>query len=135
MSKQNAPCIPALMKRAQGGKKVGDRCGKSGGMRQARLALIERDGPAPFERALCRHLCDNDSQAPDGFVCIEHTEWGSYSDNEMDKDPEVRKQRSSAGGKSPSTASQRQVTCPHCGKAGQQMAMMRCHFDRCKSRS
>jgi len=57
--------------------------GKSGKY-YARKELIKRDGPAPFKGAVCRHTCENDSQAPNGFTCIIHTVWDTISQNVKD---------------------------------------------------
>ena len=134
MSKQNTPCVPALMTVARGGKQVGDPCGGEGGMRQARLALIERDGPRP-PGMVCRHTCENDSMAPNGFVCLAHTEWNTYSQNLLDQDPIHRWKRAKKLSSQPDHNSKVDVTCPHCGKSGQKLIMARWHFDNCKWRS
>ena len=65
------------------------------GRTRARDALIVREGPPPFDDAICRHLCENDSQARNGFVCTLHTTWGTQSENMRDRTPE----RAAAGGK------------------------------------
>lgn len=135
-------CVPALMTKAQGGKQVGDPCCKDYGKLRARRELIRRDGKPPFVGAVCRHLCKNDSQAPNGFVCIKHTVWGTHSENMQDKDPEVRKRGGQIGGRivgsivsaRPDSVNKVRVTCPHCGKVGAKMAMMRWHFDNCKEK-
>lgn len=57
--------------------------GKSGKY-YARKELIKREGPAPFKGAVCRHTCENDSQAPNGFTCIVHTVWDTISQNVKD---------------------------------------------------
>ena len=148
----NDECVPATMKRAVGGKQIGDWCGAGAGKIQARKELIRRDGPPPFPSAICRHECDNDSMATAGFVCTLHTTWGTYSENEMDKDPEDRArggrisgriavesgqfgEAGRLGSKSPNNPNNLQVTCPHCGKTGAKRAMARWHFDNCKTRN
>ena len=136
-------CVPAVNSR------TGEILTASNGKSQARRILERREGPPPFEGALCRHLCKNDSQAhkrENGFVCTLHTTWGTKSENEMDKSPETRARSASAGGRiskggriggkaaklSPLNAINMQVTCPHCGKTGQKFVMSRWHFDNCK---
>jgi hypothetical protein len=57
--------------------------GKSGKY-YARKELIKRDGQPPFKGAVCRHTCQNDSQAPNGFTCIIHTVWDTNSQNMID---------------------------------------------------
>ena len=108
--------------------------------RKMHKALEEREGPRPLQKAVCRHLCENDSTATNGFVCTLHTTWGTYSENCQDKSPESRaaggKISGKIGGKivanRPDHTSKVQVTCPHCGKTGQKWAMGRWHFDNCK---
>ena len=124
------PCVPAVMKHAYRGKKPGDWCDAPAGMYHARKALLLREGPPPFPKAVCRHLCKNDSQAKNGFVCVKHTVWGTYTENAMDKDPEVRKQRGRHVAAVVNALPP--VTCPYCGKTGAHSPMMQHHFDRCK---
>ena len=131
-------CVPALNRDGSYSKKGGHA------NRQMYKALEEREGPRPFQKAVCRHLCKNDSTAPNGFVCTLHTTWGTTSENCQDKSPETRaksariagKHRSPNGGKiganKPDHPNKVQVTCPHCGKVGAKMVMARWHFDRCK---
>jgi len=136
-------CIPAR-------KKNGEVLTGRGGRGKARWSLQEREGPPPFEKAVCRHLCANDSTAPNGFVCVLHTVWGTASENAMDRSPEMRAKvaknlviAGKIGGKisvqspnhiskSPNSPAKLQVTCPHCGKTGNKMPMLRWHLDRCK---
>ena len=118
----------------------------------AREALIKAAGHPPFPGAVCRHLCKNDSMCRNGFVCVnpDHLEWGTPSENVLDQDPEMLRERcrklndsmtpeersenSRKAAASPHHVSKLLVTCPHCGKSGQHRAMMRWHFDRCKHR-
>ena len=134
-------CVPAVNK---------DGSYSKGGHTFGKMykALEEREGPRPFPKAVCRHLCENDSMAPNGFVCTLHTTWGTFSENNMDRSPEMRtkggriggKHRSPNGGKiggriwanRPDHPSKVQVTCPHCGKVGTKLSMARWHFDNCK---
>jgi len=122
-------CVPALNR---------DGSYSKGGhaYRQMYKALEEREGPRLFPGAVCRHLCKNDSMARNGFVCIAHTTWGTFSENEMDKSPEVRAKGGRIGGKisanRPDNANKLQVTCPYCGKVGNKLPMARWHFDNCK---
>jgi len=111
-------CIPARNCR------TGEILAGSSAVSKARWFLEQREGPPPFEKALCRHLCKNDSQAhkrENGFVCVLHTTWGTYSENETDKPSKTRTTKLHA-------------ICPHCGKTGQHMSMMRWHFHNCKFR-
>jgi len=140
-----SPCVPAVH------WKTGEILNADSARRKARKILIQREGPPPFEKAVCRHLCENDSTAPNGFVCTAHTTWGTQSENEMDKSPETRARSASAAGKiggriggkiaaainnaRPDHTSKVEVTCPYCGKRGQKMAMGRWHFNNCQYRN
>lgn len=113
-------CIPA---RLRNGEIVTSRSGS--GMRIARQALIEREGPPAPPRLLCRHLCQNDSMMRNGFVCIIHTTWGTRSENSMDKPIEIRRASAKAGGKagaggkvSGKISCNLKHTCPYCGRSG-----------------
>ena len=117
-------CVPARMVRPRGGRQVGDYCSRVQGKRQAREELTRREGPPPFPSAICRHLCKNDSTAPNGFVCTLHTTWGTYSENNMD-------QGEAMWARQPDNQCRVQVTCPHCGKTGQKLVVLRWHFDNC----
>ena len=152
MSEQQTPCIPARMVRAQGERKIGDYCVTRQGRQQARNELIKREGPPPFPGAICRHLCKNDSMAPNGFICTLHTTWGTVQENTMDQSPETRERmralgrirgrtnvesgqfRKAAliGNNSPNNPYKLRVTCPHCGKTGNKVNMLRWHLDNCK---
>ena len=72
-------CVPAVH------PKTGKVVSRSNGAGKARWFLEQREGPPPFPGAVCRHLCENDSMAPNGFVCTLHTIWGTFSENMMDK--------------------------------------------------
>ena len=138
-------CIPAVH------WKTGELMKESGARQKARKILIQREGLPPFEGAVCRHLCENDSMAPNGFVCTAHTTWGTQSENCQDKSPEMRARSASAGGKiggriggkiggkiwvsRPDHPSKAQVTCPHCGKTTNKLNAGQWHFDRCKYRN
>jgi len=137
-----SPCVPAVHYLTGEILKAGSARGK------ARKILIQREGPPPFEGAVCRHLCENDSMAPNGIVCTAHTTWGTWSENNgCDKSPENRakggKHRSPNGGRisgkivanRPDSSCRLEVTCPHCGKTGQKIIMGRWHFDNCKYRN
>ena len=115
-------CVPAVH------YLTGEIMGGASGRNKARRILEKREGPPPFGKAVCRHLCENDSMAPNGFVCTVHTTWGTRSENEMDKSPETR----AKGANSPHNPNKLQTTCPHCGKTGQKVNMARWHGDNCK---
>ena len=137
--------------------KTGENLKGPSGARKARKILEGREGSAPFPKAVCRHLCENDSMAPNGFVCTLHTTWGTQSENEMDKSPESRTKVARIGGRiggkiavesgqlasiaskggkisanRPDSPNKVQVTCPHCGKVGNKLPMARWHGDNCK---
>ena len=138
-------CVPALMTLARGGKQVGDLCGVGAGIRKARKELIRREGPPPFPGAVCRHLpdCENDSTAPNGFVCVKHTVWGTASENRMDQSPEDRKRGGRIAAESGrlkeaarlggNTSSGIERTCPNCGRVIRGPGYFR-HFERCRHR-
>lgn len=134
---ERTPCIPARMTRVYGKKQIGDYCSASRGMHHAREALTLRNGPPPadLKNPVCRHTCDNDSTAPNGWVCTEHTTWSTHQENMMDVELEVRKQRGRIASARPDAPCKFQVTCPHCGKTGTKWPMSRWHFDNCKMRA
>jgi len=103
----NEKCVPAVYIK---GKKKGQiiSCSRQGRDR-ARRELTKRDGPCPPDKDLCRHTCDNDSTAPNGFVCVLHTVWGTYQENKMDQPEEKRK---ICGKKTAAVVR----TCPYCGR-------------------
>ena len=94
-------CVPAVLKHAYRGRSKGDYCSKQRGKNQAREELWKRDGLSWFPGAVCRHLCENDSEAPNGFVCLKHTVWGTVTENNRDQ------------GHKHSCYIER--VCPHCG--------------------
>ena len=119
-------CIPARKKNGEIAK---------GGTAFSRMyeALEGREGPRP-PNMVCRHLCENDSQAhkrENGFVCVLHTTWGTVSENMMDKPSEIRSKKRAL---SPNAPMQKQRTCPHCGKLGAGPGMIMWHFDKCRSK-
>jgi hypothetical protein len=110
----NSECVPAVYTT---GKKKGQYSKRRNAMMLAREELTKRDGPCPPDKDLCRHTCDNDSMAPNGFVCTLHTVWGTRSENELDKSEEARKRATSAGGKvGGKTVTAIERTCPYCGR-------------------
>jgi len=131
----DSECVPAVVSI---GKKKGQYSRQGGKI--ARAELTKRDGPPPFLKAVCRHLCKNDSTAPNGFTCTRHTVWGTYQENQMDKSPENRKASASAGGKAGASAGAKAAnaierTCSHCGKTMKGRNYFRWHGDNCKSRA
>jgi len=129
-------CIPARLRNGE----IASHCRHA--IRIARQALIEREGPPPTPRHVCRHLCANDSQCHkrvDGFVCVLHTCWGTQSENSMDVPIEIRRASAAAGGKAGAGAggkvsANRVKACPHCGKEVRGPSIYQNHFDRCKLR-
>lgn len=105
----------------------------------ARAALKKDKGPSPNDgqKWVCRHLCKNDSMAPNGFVCInpQHLVWGTQKENMSDKTPEVRSKAGKEAAASPVHISKRSFKCHHCGKEGKGPTMQKYHFDRCPYRS
>jgi hypothetical protein len=113
---------------------------------QARKALIEREGPPPFPNAVCRHLCENDSQAHGGFICSLHTTWGTQKENIYDmiergsfkcisNHRQTSEQYAEYGRKcmtNPNFGGHKQIQCQYCGKVGMKNAMTRWHGENCK---
>ena len=63
---------------------------------QARLACARIHGPKPEgENIVCRHLCENDSTMPNGFICIQddHICWDTQSNNMHDEYSEKGKRK------------------------------------------
>jgi hypothetical protein len=135
-------CVPAV-------KENGEIVKNLYGMKLARKALVLREGPRPFENAICRHLCENDSMMKNGFICTLHTTWGTYSENKLDSPSELRSEigkkarAKSSGNKTgngghhdynarPDANHKTYVTCPHCGITSNAPIMARWHFDKCK---
>ena len=121
-------CVPAL-------NRDGSYSKRGNAYRKMYKALEEREGPRPFQKAVCRHLCENDSQAhkrENGFVCTAHTTWGTYSENNMDRSPEDRAKGAAIVNARPDSPNKVEVTCPHCGKTGQKLVMAQWHFDNCR---
>ena len=100
-------CVPAVH------HKTGAYLKPSAASSKARWFLEQREGPPPFEGAICRHLCENDSMMPNGFICTLHTTWGTYTQNELDKLPETRTKRSKKAG---FVSSKIEHACPKCGR-------------------
>lgn len=44
-------------------------------------------GPPPEDGMIVRHLCENDSTMPNGFICIhpDHIKWDTQSNNMLDE--------------------------------------------------
>jgi len=118
----NSECVPAVCIR---GKKKGKYTTRSRAVKIARKELIKRDGPPPFPKAICRHLCENDSTAPNGFVCTSHTTWGTQKENLDDRPEEKRK----VGAKISNSIER---TCPHCGRTIKGQVYFRWHGENCK---
>ena len=130
----NSECVPAVYTRCVRNK--GQYADQRRAMQIAREELTKRDGPCPPDKALCRHTCDNDSTAPNGFVCTLHTVWGTKSENELDKPEELRKKGGKIGGpKGGKKTCSIERTCPHCGRTIKGPAYFLWHGDKCKSGS
>ena len=144
-------CIPTTYIKDTPTNKKGAYTKPRQGCIKAKKALIQYHNIEPFngrtEKVHTCHLCKNDSSAPNGFVCKnpEHLYFGSHSENEMDKPPEVRKRGGSIGGskhKSPNGSKQaiangnhsfqQKRTCIYCGYVSSPAVIGRLHNDRCK---
>jgi hypothetical protein len=87
---------------------------RSHGMMLAREELTKRDGPCPPDKDLCRHTCDNDSMAPNGFVCTLHTVWGTQKENEWINLKKLENLQVESRYWKKNCAIER--TCPYCGR-------------------
>jgi hypothetical protein len=79
---------------------------------QARLACARIHGPRPEgENIVCRHLCENDSTMPNGFICIQddHICWDTASNNMYDEYSEKGKRN---------IARQREILSSICSSGG-----------------
>jgi len=101
-------CIPARLRN-------GEIAPSRQARRIARKVLTEREGPPPTPKHVCRHLCQNDSMTRNGFLCVIHTTWGTYSENNMDQAIEIRRARGKVAGK---IVCNLEHTCPYCGRSG-----------------
>ena len=99
----NSECVPAVYVK---GKKRGQYCDAHHGIRLAREELTKRDGPRPPDKDVCRHTCKNDSMAPNGFVCVLHTVWGTHKENVNDQGENQTGRKNCAI----------ERTCPYCGR-------------------
>ena len=93
-------CIPAVVTRK------GKNFGKYASISHSKLLVRKMLGPPPFPKALARHLCQNDSMAPNGFVCCnpEHVVWGTHTENIRDRPTETRKRVAVNAGKASAKA-------------------------------
>ena len=147
----SSACIPVVNQINHKNGKKGEYSKPRQGCSKAKKALMKHHKLESFngnnEKVHTCHLCKNDSSAPNGFVCKnpEHLYFGSHSENEMDKPPEVRKRGGSIGGskhKSPNGSKQaiangnhsfqQKRTCIYCGYVSSPAVIGRLHNDRCK---
>jgi hypothetical protein len=126
-------CIPAKERTGQWAK-------VSNGIKIMRQTMSNMCGPRPDGKVI-RHLCENDSTARNGFVCInpEHmcyaTQWENIQDqlknpNNIDMRRKMMSlnSRPECGGKvSGPIACAIEYTCPTCGKAGKGPNHLRYH--------
>lgn len=107
-------CVPALTKK-------GNYTSPSWAMGwNCRKAL----GQKPFNDAVIIHSCENNSTAPNGFVCVKHIRWGTQKDN--------NKEAIEKSIKNGNHVQLQDISCPHCNKIGKGVVMYRYHFDNCK---
>jgi hypothetical protein len=99
---------------------------ESGAKRICRETCLAHHGPRP-SAAVVRHLCENDSTAPNGFVCCnpEHIKWDSAAANIKDimtkgkhisQSEEFHKSDNKKIGGIAATSKVR--VCEHCGHIG-----------------
>lgn len=148
----NSECIPYYLTRnTWNGNKIGNLASKPQSMRKAKENMLKFLNISDFrgrEIHTC-HKCQNNSGSSN-FICVNplHIYFGTQSENEIDKDPEIRKKNAIKAGKiggkiggSKSFKSQiangkhiNQIinTCPYCNKSAKGPSMKRWHFDNCK---
>jgi len=136
------PCIPVVNKHNTSAKKAGEYATSRHGRRVALNTLTEYHNLESFngtvEKVHTCHLCSNDSQAPNGFVCKnpKHLYFGTISENYYDKKPKVRKRVASIGAKSQLKSGAhnmlKRAECIHCGYESNVMSITRWHNDNCK---
>ena len=72
-------------------------------MSYAKNELLDTYNIAMFNKRTIHtcHLCKNNSQAHNGFICInpKHLYFGTVSENQLDKPESIRKEAASKGGK------------------------------------
>lgn len=107
-------------------------CVTRGGAKRTRQLYAERmltikEGERP-EGKIVRHLCRNDSNTEHPCCNPNHVTWGTFKENTADilEAGNLNSIRTDH----PHTNLH---TCPHCGKVGKGMVMMRWHFDNCRS--
>lgn len=134
-------CVPVLRSNNTSNGKTGEPFTKSCGAvtRKLDLLMTEHYGPRP-EGMLIRHLCENDSSAPNGFVCCnpEHLAWGTVSENTFDtikdgKHFSIRYPERAANHFKKMNATL--LTCPHCGVSMNVGCAKQWHFDKCKHKT
>ena len=153
-------CIPSVLTKDWRGKKAGDYTATQMGRINAKESLkdyLQLSGTTSRQIHAC-HMCNNDSTAPNGFVCMnpQHLYFGSALENSYDRPEDLRSKPGKVGGKAPNSQKQKDVaskicgknaktamangnhanqqthTCPHCNKIGKGPVMKRYHFDNCK---
>lgn len=79
-------CIPLERQRVS---KVNGTGGlsRSNARLMCRRRCIKIHGPPPAEGMVVRHLCENDSTMPNGFICVnpDHIMWDTQSNNMLDE--------------------------------------------------
>lgn len=146
----SSPCIPVIQNNNTSVKKAGEYANPIPGSRVAKKTLIEHHNLEKFngraEKVHTCHMCKNDSQARNGFVCMnpEHLYFGTISENHHDIPPEVRKQAASKAGKAGGKIGGKigmangnhntltKAKCVHCGYESNIPLITRWHNDNCK---
>ena len=154
----NAPCIPVVNKHNTSVNKAGEYATSRHGRRIALKTLTEYHNLKSFngtvEKVHTCHLCSNDSQAPNGFVCKNplHLYFGTVYENHMDKPAEIRKKFVSADAKEAGKKggriggrigvkqaisngnhmNQQKRSCIHCGYEGNPGSVAQWHNQNCK---
>lgn len=126
-------CVP-------GQTRYGEK-GPSKNSTEMRRVCREYHGPRP-SGLVCRHLCDNDSMAPNGFICVNprHIKWDTQAANVADviakgmhisQTNKATKATRQAGGRAVTAKVQ---VCERCGHTGK-LPSFGWHKKRCTTSS
>jgi hypothetical protein len=134
----SSKCVPVLRSNNTVNGKKGEMFSITCGAVAKKLNFVmeKHGGPRP-KGMLIRHLCENDSSAPNGFICCnpEHIVWGTWSENALDtvKDGKhISKRYPEKCAACFDKANKILLECPHCGALNNVGLSKQHHFDNCK---
>lgn len=83
-------CIPLERQRANKVNGTGN-LSYSNARTMCRRRCIKIHGPPTDKTLVVRHLCENDSTMPNGFICVhpDHIKWDTQSNNMLDTYSEI----------------------------------------------